>query len=168
MSSQRMSIKHVVITVIFTVASAGFGLIKLPGPVGSIALDSLPAFFSAAYFSPLVGGFVGGLGHLASAATSGFPLGPAHLFIALTMFCWCFLFGYLIRRIDRPWAIVVAGVLAVALNAVLSPLLLAAIFPQFRGLLSGLIVFLLVGASANVLLASVVFKVLSKLDLPGM
>src|SRR5260370_5318719 len=153
----KLRIKDVVVVVIFTIASAAFSIIKLPGPVGSIALDSFPGFFSALYFSPLLGGIIGCLGHLASAATGGFPLGLAHFLVALTMFWWCFLFGYIARTVDRLWALVISSLVAIVLNAVGSPLILALVFPQFRTALSGLIFYLFIAATVNVVLAALVF-----------
>ncbi len=167
MATPTSVVKSIVVIVIFTAASAGGGLIKLPSPVGSIALDSLPGFFAAAYFAPWIGGLVGSLGHVASAATAGFPLGPIHIVIALQMFCWCFIFGFIVRQLNRPLALVLASVIAILLNAVVSPSMLALIFPSFRPILMGLIGFLLLGSSANIVLAAVFIKILSKLDIPG-
>lgn len=169
MAKSLSRVRSLVVIAVFSAASAGLGLVKLPAPmVSSIALDSLPGFFCAGFFAPWIGGVVGGLGHLASAATGRFPLGPVHLIIALQMFCWCFLFGYIARKFDRPWALVPASLVAIFLNAVASPIMLAVLFPAQREIFMGLIGFLLIAASANILLAAILVKILSKLEIPGM
>lgn len=60
--------------------------IKVPGFITTAALDSAPAFISVAFLPPIFSGAAGALGHLATAFSSGFPLGPFHLLIALEMF----------------------------------------------------------------------------------
>ena len=70
---------------IFTALSAVGSLLKIPSPVGSLAFDSCPGFFVALLFGPLEGALVCGLGHLATAAVSGFPLGVLHVPIAVGM-----------------------------------------------------------------------------------
>lgn len=161
-------VRQIVVIAVFVAASAGGSLIKLPSPVGSVALDSVFGFFSAGYFSPLIGATVGFLGHLASAGTSGFPLGPVHLIVATQMFIWCWIFGYIVRKINRAWGLVLAAVVAIILNGVVSPLTLIPISPpEMRSALIGLIPFLIVAAAINVILAAIAIKVLSKLDIPG-
>ncbi len=167
MISKSSTTSFVMRVALFSAASAVLGFVKLPSTVGSIALDSLPGYFVAAYFGPLTGGTVGALGHLASAMSAGFPLGFGHLYVALQMFAWCALFGALIRLVDRPWALYVAGVAAIFCNAIITPYLLA-IFPIWRPLLKPLIGFLLFAATVNVVAAVLLFRVLSKTRMPGL
>ena len=70
---------------IFSALSVVGSLIKIPSPVGSLAFDSFPGFFVALLFGPAEGALVSGLGHIATAATSGFPLGILHIPIAIGM-----------------------------------------------------------------------------------
>lgn len=162
-------VKSLVTIAIFTAASAAGSLVKLPAVVGSVALDSVFGFFCAGFFSPILGGIVGALGHLASAATAGFPLGPVHLIISIQMFVWCWVFGTIVRKINKIWGLILAAAIAIVLNGVLSPLMLIPISPpEMRSMLIGLIGFLVVAAAINVVLAAIAIKVLSKLDVPGL
>src|SRR5665648_13939 len=68
---------------LFSALSVVGSFIKIPSPVGSLAFDSFPGFFVALFFGPAEGALVSGLGHLATAATSGFPLGILHIPIAV-------------------------------------------------------------------------------------
>ena len=168
MPSSTGLVKNIVVIAIFAAASAALGLIKLPSPIGSVALDSLPGFFSAAYFAPWVGAIVGGVGHLLSAATAGFPLGPVHIIVALQTFAWCFIFGWIVRKIDRPWALGIASIVVILLNAVASPIMLVLLFPDFRPMLVGLIFYLLEAAVCNIGLAALSVWALARLQVPGL
>lgn len=141
------------ILAVFIAASAVGGIIKIPSPVGSIALDSLPGYFVAGFYGPLLGGVVGSVGHLASAATSGFPLGPLHIAIAIQMVLWCSLYGFVIRALDRTWAVWLATGIAVLLNGLAAPFLLVPVGLPL-GLAKTLWPFLLLASALNVLLAT--------------
>lgn len=163
MDSAKVSYtRSLIIISVFTALSMGAGLIKLGTPVGSVALDSSSGFFVAAYFSPLLGAIVGGLGHLASAATAGFPLSGLHVAIAFLQAVWSVVFGITIRHINRRWAIPIAGVIAVLLNGVVAPLLLMCLAPNKANLFKSLIVFLVVAAALNVVVASLAFWFISR------
>lgn len=90
--------------------------IKVPGFITSAALDSAPAFLSAFFLPPLYAGAVGAIGHLATAITSGMPLGPFHLLIAVEMFVILFIFAKLHQHHFKwtkwPFLIVANGILA--------------------------------------------------------
>jgi uncharacterized membrane protein len=65
--------------------------------MGSIALDSLPAFFAALLLGPASGAIVGAAGHLLTAITSSFPMTvPIHILLMLTMAFICGLYDILI------------------------------------------------------------------------
>ncbi|WP_162855585.1 ECF transporter S component [Furfurilactobacillus milii] len=67
--------------------------------MGSIALDSAPAFLGAILLGPWFGAFLGFFGNMVSAALSGFPLTvPVHLVIGLNMAFCMFVFGVIRRR----------------------------------------------------------------------
>ncbi|MGI8314644.1 ECF transporter S component [Halobacillus mangrovi] len=87
--------KRFVLIALFVSLAAVGGLIKIPVGVGSIALDAAPALAASIILGPFGGAVVGGLGHLLSALTGGFPLGPFHLFIALEMALLYASFSYL-------------------------------------------------------------------------
>lgn len=155
-------VRGVVVVSIFTVASALGGLVKLGTPVGSIALDSSAGYFVAAYFSPVWGAAVGFLGHLASAATGGLPLSWLHLIIALLQGTWSFLFGFLVRKFDNWWVLIVACLLAVLLNGIVAPVILTVFQPDLTALLRSLIPMLLAASLMNVIVASIAVAVLAK------
>ena len=160
----------VVYIVVFSGLSALGGILKIPSPIGSIALDSAPGYFCAVYFNPLLGGIIGFVGHLSSALTAGFPLGLNHLYIACHMFLWCFTFGFLARRIGRLLGLVVACVVAAALNGVGSPLLL--VISPFNSMplsiATKIMPILVVASVANILLAALAYRAISKLRIPGL
>lgn len=167
-TSEGRYIKSVVVVAVFVALAAAGGLLKMPSPVGSIALDSAPGFFVAGFFSPLLGGIVGAAGHLASAGVAGFPLAVAHILIAVLQFVWCYIFGVIVRKGRRYWALILASAVAVVLNGVAAPLILAALMPMFREMLTVLIPFLLLASGANVLLAAGAVALLARLEVPGL
>jgi uncharacterized membrane protein len=103
---------------IFTALSVVGSLIKIPSPIGSLAFDSAPGFFVALFFGPLEGGLVCGIGHLATAAASGFPLGILHLPIALGMALAGAAIA-LVNRLSKKWALPPALAVGVVINTVL-------------------------------------------------
>ncbi len=164
-------VKNLIVVIIFTVVAAGGGLIKIPSPAGSIALDSAPGFFVAAFFSPVLGGIVGGLGHIASAATGGFPFGVLHIFVAIEQLLWCLVFGWIIRKSNMRVVarIIFAVAVAIILNGVVAPLLLTLI-PNVglpTPVAKGLIPFLVAASAANTLLAALAYRALARLRVPG-
>ncbi|MEO4052339.1 ECF transporter S component [Solibacillus sp. CAU 1738] len=92
--------------------------IKVPGFITTAALDSAPAFLSVFFLPPLYAGAVGTIGHLATALTSGMPLGPFHLLIAVEMFVIVFIFAKLHQH-NFKWTKWPFLILA---NGILSPL----------------------------------------------
>lgn len=144
---------------IFTALSAAGSLIKIPSPVGSLAFDSAPGFIVALLFGPIEGGLVAGLGHLATAIVSGFPLGILHLPIAVGMALAGAAIG-LLNRLNKTWGFLPALILGVIINIVL-------VFPLFPWLgpggdagLSiaiGFTPFLALAATLNAVLAGLVY-----------
>jgi uncharacterized membrane protein len=163
-SKTRDGARTVVIIAVMTAVSALGGLVKLGTPVGSVALDSSAGYFSAAYYSPLIGAIVGFLGHLASSATAGFPLSWLHLVIGVLQGVWSAIYGAIIRKVDRTYAVVVAAVLATILNGVVAPLILALISPQLRDMLHTLIPLLTVASLINIAVASATLLTLAKVQ----
>ena len=136
------------------VALCGVGaLIKIPSPTGTVALDSLPGFMAAALIGGWGGAVVGALGHLFSGWTVGFPLSlPIHLFIAAQMALYVSVFGYLFRKQQKVLAIVVA----IILNGVLSPALFIPIFGM--GFFISMVLPLTVMSAVNIVIASVLVQ----------
>ena len=127
--------------------------IKFPGPVGSIALDSLPGYLGVIIIGGPAGGIVLALGHLLSALNSGFVLGPIHLLIALIMGVCGLIFSYFIEK-----NIYLAVVITTFFNGVVSAAVLIPFFgiPFFYGTAP----VLTVASFVNILLAVVVAKYL--------
>ncbi|MFZ7132742.1 MAG: ECF transporter S component [Eubacteriales bacterium] len=127
----------------------------------SIALDALPAFFGALLLGPVAGAFVGALGHILTAATSGFLFTvPVHLIIALCMAGICFIFGYLKNRIH----IIINSVIAILLNGVVL-LFISAVAMQWLGIIPvimetflALVGPLTLGAAINVIIGALLYR----------
>jgi len=142
---------------IFTALAAVGAMIKIPSPTGTVALDAAPGYFSAVSFGWLEGGIVAALGHMLTAATTGFPLGlPIHLVVAGEQFAWAGLFWFLKEKVN----IWVAIVVATFCNGVLGALVV--IPAGGMGLYVALLPGLLVGSAINVILAAAAYLGISK------
>ncbi|NLY46596.1 MAG: ECF transporter S component [Tissierella sp.] len=131
--------------------------------MGSIALDSLPAFFAGLLFWPTSGAIVGGVGHLLTAMTSGFPMTvPIHILLMLTMAFVCWLYGYLNNRINITLnsiiAILLNGVVATYLSVMLMEYL--GIIPNGKELFFILLGPLMLASTFNVVVAAILYKLL--------
>ncbi len=115
--SKRPSIRAARIS-IFTALTVVGSLLKIPSPVGSLAFDSAPGFFAALLFGPTEGALVSGLGHLATAVVSGFPLGILHLPIALGMALAGAAIGF-INKFSKKWGFAPALLIGVIINTIL-------------------------------------------------
>lgn len=132
---------------------------------GSIAFDSMPAFFAALYIGPLAGALVGFLGHLVSSGLSSFPLTlPVHLVIAVQMFVFIYIFGKAYRYINKFLAVL----LGVFLNGVVGTLIIVPISIYFGLPFNGwplfyaLIIPLSIAAFLNILIGTLVFERLNR------
>ena len=149
-------IKTISIIGVLIALSVVFSFIKIPSPVGTVAFDAIPGFFAAVYLLPSIGGFIGAIGHIATAATAGFPFGiTSHIIIALTMFVACFVFGLLYKK--NKFLAIILGIL---INVFLAIIILGSVY-KFS-LFTPLIPFLLVGSSINVVLATIIYENLKK------
>jgi len=106
--SKKMTKNQYLVEVSLLIAFSYLGsLIKIQG---TIALDSLPAYFGALLLGPLAGAAIGFLGHLLTAITSGFPMTlPLHLFIATSMALTVWLFGYAAEKTNLTFAMLVGA-----------------------------------------------------------
>lgn len=167
MSTTPDRTRYIVVTAIFTVLSFFGGLVKFGTPVGSVALDSWPGFFVAGYFSPMLGAIVGALGHLASAASAGFFLGWVHLVIAMLQAIWALVFGVILHRTDTLLGLITASIVAVVLNGVAAPYILAFVDPDQASLYKTLIPLLVLASVVNVLAAAVMLGYLRQVRTRG-
>lgn len=85
--------------------------------VYSIGFDSSPAFVGALMLGPVAGSVLGALGHLATAASTGFPLSvPIHVAVAIVMAGTGASIGYIAKRMTSSFSYVVGGILGYIVN----------------------------------------------------
>ncbi|TDO92161.1 alpha-ribazole transporter [Halanaerobium saccharolyticum] len=127
--------------------------IKFPGPVGSIALDSLPGYLGVIIIGGPAGALVLALGHLLSALNSGFVLGAIHFLIALIMGICGLIFSNLIKKNIY---------LAVAVTTFVNGVVSAAVLIPFFGMpfFYGTVPVLTTASFVNILLAVIIAKYL--------
>jgi len=156
--SNRASVRIARIAIFTALAVVG-SFIK-PNPASSIAFDSFAGFFVALYFGTFEGAFVCGLGHLATATVSGFPLGVLHLPIALGMALAGAAIG-LTNKLHKNWGFIPALVIGVAINTAmvfpLAPWLGGATLDEGLLIAYGLAPVLLTVAALNAIAAGIVF-----------
>lgn len=160
--TQRSTTVKLVYIAMFVALSFIGSLIKIQG---TIALDSMSAFFASLFIGPVAGAMVGALGHLLTAFSSGFPLTlPIHIIIMLQMAVIVYLFGLVYKKANSFVAIVV-GVL---LNGPGCVLMLAPITKILGLPLNGtafiyaMVGALTLGAAVNIVLATVLFGRIKK------
>lgn len=160
-SEKNTTIKLVYIAMFIALSFIG-SLIKIQG---TIALDSMSAFFASLYLGPAAGAIVGALGHLFTAFTSGFPLTiPIHLVIMLQMSVIVYIFGYLYKKYNG----LLANVVAILLNGPGAVFMIAPIATALGLPLSGaafiyaMIGVLTIGSIVNIVLASLLFGRMKK------
>ena len=118
--------QKIVLMALFIALSAIGAQLKI---FSSIAFDSLPAFLAAFLLGGPEGAIVGAIGHMPTAALSGFPYTlPLHIVIALEMAGICYVAGWLVHK--KKMAIWLAALIAFLLNAFISPLILI-VWPGF-------------------------------------
>lgn len=85
--------------------------------VYSIGFDSSPAFVGALMLGPVAGTVLGALGHLATAASTGFPLSvPIHVAVAIVMAGTGASIGYIAKRMTSSFSYVIGGILGYIVN----------------------------------------------------
>ncbi len=118
MRTEQKQLKQMVLMALFIAMSVIGAFIKIPSPTGTVALDSLPGYLAALLLGGIPGAIVAFLGHLASAATAGFPMTlPIHLLVAFQMAVIMLMIGYAVKRIH----LVAVMVLGIILNGILAP-----------------------------------------------
>lgn len=132
---------------------------------GSVALDALPAYFGALMLGGPIGALIGAVGHLFSAALSGFPMGlPMHILVALCMAGACFAYAWLNKKTN----LVVASVVAILINGVVMTFLsgfmavILGISPSVMGFVIPMLVPLIVASTINVVIAALLYVAVRK------
>lgn len=147
-----MKTKDIAIIGILVGLSFILGMVKI---AGSIALDSTPAFLAVFIFKDYKGALVGGLGHLLSAVTAGFPLGvPIHLATAAIMFIMLYVAAILVKKTN-----IVTGIGFILLvNTFVAPLVVFIAAPFSVEVYTGFIVPLGLATIINLVLALLLYK----------
>ena len=143
--------------------SAVGALIKISG---TIALDSMPGFFAALFLGPSAGALVGALGHLLTAATSGFPMSlPMHLFLMVEMAFVIYVFGITYKKFGSIPAFIVGVLLNGPFAALVSVPVSKLLGLPFNGwaLFNVIIIPLILASIVNVFLSQVVYKSITKI-----
>ncbi|KOS68611.1 membrane protein [Lysinibacillus contaminans] len=112
----RQKLMNLTLTAMVAAICAIGAVIKVPSFVSTAALDSAPAFLSVVFLSPMLAGVAGMIGYFITALTSGFPLGPLHIIIALEMFVVVWIFGFMHKKglnlLKWPVALILNGIVA--------------------------------------------------------
>lgn len=156
-SQQVLSPRRLAVMAIFIALSAVGALIKIPSPLGTVALDAAPGFFVAVGFGGWMGAVVIAIGHLLTSGLVGFPLSlPVHLAIAAGMAACAFVFGWLGRK--GTAALGAGFVLAAVINSFVLGLIMVPIggWPLY----AATIIPLLVGAVVNLAIATAAYLAL--------
>ncbi|MGD9899340.1 MAG: ECF transporter S component [Calditrichaceae bacterium] len=144
------------ISILIAISAVG-SLIKIPSPTGTVSLDACTGYFSAVTFGWIEGSLVGGLGHMLSAFTTGFPLGlPVHLYIAFQMAIWVSVFSIIARKIN----LILAVIAAIFLNGVVSSYLIIPFGGM--GMATALLIPLIVGSAVNIIIAALAYRIVQK------
>ncbi|NLY66134.1 MAG: ECF transporter S component [Tissierellia bacterium] len=134
--------------------SAVGALVKI---FNTVALDSMPGYFAALYLGSWYGALVISFGHIATAITSGFPLGiPVHLYIAVIMAVCAYSFKFFTERYNSFIGILVGTLL----NGPIAALLFVPLFGW--GYFIGWSIPLAFGSFVNIFLATLVYKGINK------
>ncbi len=157
----KYTVKKLTYSAIFIALSVVGGQIKV---LDTIAFDSMPAFLAGIVLGPVYGGVVGLIGHLVNALTSGFPFGILiHIIIAGCMFIAVAAFAYSYQVLSKRFkglGKVVAAIIATVINGPLTLVLLTPLLG--KELCLALVAPLSIVAAINVVLAIVVYNLLSK------
>ncbi|NLJ33028.1 MAG: ECF transporter S component [Firmicutes bacterium] len=138
--------------ILFVFLSLVGSMIRLPLPMGSVALETFPGYFAALSFGWVDGGLVAGLSHLLVSALGGFPLGIwLHFLAGLQMALWAVCFCYINDRVGMFFAIIAITILHSLVSVVYTlPIWNMVIF-------SGLLLPLATAAAVNLSLAGLLF-----------
>jgi uncharacterized membrane protein len=155
------TVKRVARMAIFTALSVVGAFIKIPSPIGTVAMDSCPGYFSALAWGYREGGIVIALGHLATATSVGFPLGALHVLIAILMSIAAILFRFSATMTPKKWSANL--VIAVLVGGTFNGLMALIIAPLIGlGLAIAITPSLLVASYANTIVAAIAYRIVSK------
>ncbi|MED3873853.1 ECF transporter S component [Lysinibacillus capsici] len=153
---ERQKLRKLILTAMVAAICAVGAMIKVPAFISTAALDSAPAFLGVVFLSPILAGVAGLIGHFITALTSGFPLGPLHIIIAVEMLIVVWVFGVMHKKGMHFWKWPVVLVL----NGIVAPLPFYFIISPafFWGALGSI----LMATVINLIIVAVVMPILSK------
>lgn len=135
--------------------------------MGTIAFDAMPAYLSALALGPVSGAIIGAVGHLLTAATSGFPLTlPVHLItcaaMALTMVVFHYVKKLACKKLPLIPSLVIAVIVGAIMNGPVSLLILSPLLTPTMGMLGiiALMPILTLVGGINAALAALIYKIL--------
>jgi len=132
---------------------------------GSIAFDSMAAFFAAIYINPLAGAVVGILGHLLSSAMAAFPMTlPMHILVSLQMFFFVYVFGWVYKNVSKIFAIIIVTILNGPVGALMAVPLSLVLGLPFGGwpLFMAIWIPLTIASLVNIILATIIYEKILK------
>src|SRR5699024_7290692 len=134
---KEMTAKRISYLALFIALSVIGGLITLPSPVGSIALDSFPALIAAVWIGNNSGAIVGTVCHLLSALLGGFVLLLYHSMIDISIVIIVCIFGQLYQSF-KP--IIPNTIFIINIGFIMPlPFIFIMEFPFFLGILPSLV-----------------------------
>lgn len=141
------------------IALSAVGAFIRLGP-NSIAFDSTPGFVAALLLGPGAGALVTGMGHMAAAWVTGFPLTPFfHVLIMVAMAVVSAVGGVVAER----WGKMPGAIALIGMNGLVTPALLSFVpNPLGTTLFFTLAPMLLLGAGINAIAAVLISEVLER------
>lgn len=151
-----LPVNKLTLIALFIALSAIGSYIMIPGPIGSVALDSTPGFIASVLLGGGSGALVLGLGHILTAIRSGLPLGPIHVIIAFLMAGIAPIYCYFWQKYNY-WIAGLAGIVlnGLVVNAFLIPFLGVPFFLSMIPVLT-------IGAAFNITIASFIVILLER------
>lgn len=152
--------KKMILIALFIAISYIGALIKLPGSMSTIALDSFAGYLGGLILGSVYGAFIAMFAHLVVSMTAGFPLSlVVHIIISLMMFISVFAYS----KLSKKYSIFIGSIVGIILNGVIMPLALM-IFPFMdRGFLISLIPILTIASVTNIILSNVLYASLKNI-----
>lgn len=148
------NIRKIILMALFITISYVGSIIKLPGPLSTIAIDSFAGYLGGLVIGSVYGGIIGMIAHLFVSMTSGFPLSfPVHLIISIMMFLSIFTYSFLAKKYN----IVIGSFVGTLMNGVLMPLALMVLPFMDKGFLISLIPILIVASLLNIILSNAIY-----------
>lgn len=149
---KKLSVRRLAYTSAAVALAAAGSMLKIPSPVGSVALDSWPGYLWALVAGP-DGVLVALAGHLVSALVTGLPLGLVlHAVVGVEMAICALAFRWVTHRMG----VAMGAAAAVILNGIAAPMALALWLG--RPLVLSLILPLSTASGINVALAGLLYK----------